>query len=368
MTDQSYMKRAIALARQGVGWVSPNPLVGAVIVKEGRIIGEGYHQHCGEPHAERNALSACTEDPAGATMYVTLEPCCHVGRQPPCVEAILDAGISRVVIGSRDPNPKVAGGGVKILKAHGITVETDFMQAECDALNPVFFHYIRTGRPYVVMKYAMTMDGKIAARTGASKWITGEDARTHVQTLRHRYRAIMAGVGTVLADDPRLTCRMEGGRNPIRIICDTHLRTPLTSTVVQTAREVPTILATCCQDPERQAPYAAQGCELLVTDEENGHVNLHQLMELLGKKEIDSILLEGGATLNWAALESGIVCHVMTYIAPKLLGGKEALTPVGGLGFPTPDEATGLELRAVSRIGDDILIESEVNGPVYRNC
>lgn len=211
MNDQDYMRRAIALAAQGAGWTAPNPMVGAVIVKNGRIIGEGFHQKCGELHAERNALAALTEPAQGATLYVTLEPCCHQGRTPPCTEAILQHGIRRVVIGSRDPNPLVSGKGAALLRQNGIIVEEDFLRAECDQLNPVFFHHITTGRPYVVMKYAMTLDGKIATRSGASKWITGAAARRHVHQLRGRYSAILAGIGTVLADDPLLNCRVPGG-------------------------------------------------------------------------------------------------------------------------------------------------------------
>ena len=214
MTAQDYMALALDLARKGAGWTSPNPMVGAVIVKDGRIIGQGYHALCGELHAERAALAACTEDPAGATMYVTLEPCCHQGRQPPCTDAILAAGIAHVVVGSGDPNPKVAGKGLDILRAHGVKVTEHVLEAECRALNDVFFHYIRTGKPYVVLKYAMTLDGKLAAYTGASQWITGEEARRHVHTQRNRFRSILVGVDTVIADDPQLTCRIEGGPQP----------------------------------------------------------------------------------------------------------------------------------------------------------
>lgn len=362
------MRRAISLAEGGVGWVSPNPLVGAVLVKDGRIIGEGYHQRCGGLHAERSALASCTEDPAGSTLYVTLEPCCHTGRQPPCVEAILEARIARVFIGSRDPNPQVCGKGVELLRRAGVEVITDFLRAECDALNPVFFHYIQTKRPYVVMKYAMTLDGKIAARTGASKWVTGETARLHVQGLRHRYRAIMVGVGTVLSDDPLLTCRVDGGRNPIRIVCDSQLRTPLDAQLVKTAREVPTILATCCADETRHRPYQDAGCTVLVTAEQNGHVDLSDLMEQLGAQEIDSILLEGGGTLNWAALESGIVNKVSAYVAPKLFGGRDAKTPVEGVGVSEPNQAFHLLHSRITRLGEDFLIESEVAPTVHRNC
>ena len=363
MNDKDYMRLALQLAKKGCGWTSPNPMVGAVVVKEGRIIGQGWHQQYGQAHAERNALASCTETPQGATMYVTLEPCCHYGKQPPCVDAILDAGIRRVVVGSADPNPLVAGKGIAILRAHGIDVTEHVLQEECDELNKVFFHYITTKRPFVSMKYAMTMDGKIAAYTGASRWITGEAARNHVQQQRHRFRGIMVGVGTVLADDPLLTCRMEGGRDPVRIICDTHLRTPLRSQVVTTAKQVPTILATCCGDPEKQAAYQQAGCRILFLEEQCGHVNLPQLMEQLGQEQIDSILLEGGGTLNWSALESGIVQQVQAYIAPKLFGGRDAKTPIEGAGVPLPDAAFRLKNSRLERLGEDFLIESEVEYP-----
>lgn len=367
MKDEEYMRLAIDLAKKGCGFVSPNPMVGAVIVKDGEIIGQGWHEKYGQPHAERNALASCKESPEGAVMYVTLEPCCHYGKQPPCVNAIMDAKIARVVVGSADPNPLVAGNGIRILKEHGVEVTENVLRKECDSINPVFFHYIQTKRPYVVLKYAMTLDGKIATCTGASKWITGEEARAHVQTQRHRFRAIMVGVGTVLADDPLLTCRMEGGRNPVRIICDSNLRTPLTSQIAETAHEVPTILATVCRDKERYAEYEKMGFRILCVKEKDGHPDLYDLMEQLGKEQIDSILLEGGGTLNWSALEAGIVNHVQAYIAPKIFGGKMAKSPVEGSGFFTPPEAVSLKNTNIMQLGEDYLLEGEVDN-VYRNC
>ena len=259
------MRRAISLAQKGVGWTNPNPMVGAVIVKDGRIIGEGYHRRCGELHAERNAIASLTEPAGGATIYVTLEPCCHYGKTPPCTEAILENGIKRVVIGSRDPNPLVSGKGANYLRAHGIEVEEDFLREECDRLNPVFFHYITTGKPYTVMKYAMTLDGKIATRTGASKWITGEEARRHVHALRGHYAAIMAGIGTVLADDPMLNCRLdreEGeAHQPLRVIVDSRLRIPEGSQICRSAREYPTVVA-CALDFDRDVEGAGRKSRL----------------------------------------------------------------------------------------------------------
>lgn len=368
MNDKEYMRSALALAKKGMGYTSPNPMVGAVIVKDGRVIGEGFHQRYTEAHAERNALAACIENPAGATMYVTLEPCSHYGKQPPCVEAILESGIKRVVVGSHDPNPLVNGRGIQILREKGLEVTEHVLENECDRLNEVFMHYIQTGRPYVALKYAMTLDGKITTCTGASKWITGETARRHVAGLRHRYSAIMVGVGTILEDDPLLTCRIEGGKNPVRIICDTRLRTPLNSKVVSTAEEVPTILATCCPDRDRQEAYENKGCTVLSVPETDGHVDLEVLMDLLGKRQIDSILLEGGGTLNWSALSCGIVRKVLAYVSPKLFGGKTAKTPVEGQGVKDPSQAFRLKNSRLAKLGEDFLIESEVEPHVHGNC
>lgn len=365
MNDRDYMALALKLAKRGLGWTSPNPLVGAVIVKEGRIIGQGYHTRCGGLHAEREALNTCMENPEGATLYVTLEPCCHQGRQPPCTEAILQTHIRRVVVGSTDPNPLVAGKGIDNLRNCGVEVETGVLRKECDALNRVFFHYIQSGRPYVVMKYAMTLDGRIATRTGASQWITGDAARTRVHQDRSRYRSIMAGVGTVLADDPLLTCRMEHGRNPVRIVCDTRLRTPMDSRIVRSAGEVPTVLAAGNVPPEKTAPYRAAGCQVWTLPETDGHIDLSALMERLGGEEIDSVLLEGGGTLNWAMLGANLVHRVQAYIAPKLFGGEDAKGAVGGLGVALPGHAALLEHLTITRLGEDILLEGEVKSHVY---
>jgi len=360
MDDQAYMSRAISLAIQGAGWTSPNPLVGAVIVKEGRVIGEGWHHRYGDLHAERDALKNCTEDPAGAVMYVTLEPCCHHGKQPPCTDALIEAGIRKVILGSGDPNPLVAGQGLRILREHGIEVVEGVMEKECREINDVFFHFIMTGLPFVAMKYAMTMDGKIACYTGESKWVTGEKARDHVQTLRNRYRGIMVGTGTVLADDPMLNCRMPGGRNPVRIICDSRLRTSLSAKVVQTAGEYETIIATCVKDPELLKPYEKYGVSFIRTEQEllSKQVDLQDLMRQLGERRIDSVLLEGGAQLNWSMLSKGYVHKVYTYIAPKLFGGTDAKSPIGGCGYPSPDTAVRLEPIKTVSLGEDLLIES----------
>ena len=360
MGDQEYMRRAIELARHGAGWTSPNPMVGAVIVKEGRVIGEGWHKKCGGLHAERNAFAALTEPARGATLYVTLEPCCHHGRTPPCTEAIMESGISRVVIGSRDPNPLVSGKGAALLREHGIIVEEDFLREECDTLNPVFFHYITTGRPYVVMKYAMTLDGKIATRTGASRWITGEAARQHVHRLRGRYSAVMAGIGTVLADDPLLNCRTGGGHQPVRIVTDSRLRIPMESQLVRTAKDHRTVLACSDACSEKESALHSFGVEVLRLPGQDGRVDLRALMEYLSREQIDSVLIEGGGQLHEAALRAGIVNHVCAYVAPKLFGGDGAKTPVEGMGVGLPDEGAALNNLQISRLGEDLLLEYDV--------
>jgi len=364
--DATYMEMAIELARGGTGYVNPNPLVGAVIVRDDRIIGAGFHREYGHPHAERNALAACTEDPEGSTIYVTLEPCCHYGKNPPCTDAIIEAGISRVVIGSRDPNPLVAGKGVILLRRAGIDVVEDFMKAECDELNDIFFYYITKNMPMVTLKYAMTMDGKIATSSGKSRWISCEASRQHTHRERARNMAIMVGVGTVIADDPLLTARYGNAPDPIRIICDSGLRTPLSAQVITTAgeqsfRSPRTIIATCVKDKDRLLPYEKAGAEIITVEpDETGKVNLCSLMEILGQRKIDSILMEGGSELSWSALNSGIVSRVQTYISPKLFGGAGARSPVGGIGVDSPDRAFMLKNKKITEIDEDCLIESEV--------
>lgn len=365
MNDESYMARALELAQRGVGRVNPNPLVGCVIVRDGKVIGEGWHTAFGELHAEREALADCArrqESPRGATAYVTLEPCCHFGKTPPCTEGLIEADVARVVVGTLDANPLVAGKGCEQLRAAGIQVDCGVLQEECEKINRVFFHYIQEKRPYVVAKYAMTLDGKIATRTGASKWITGEAARARVHADRNRFAAVMVGVNTVLADDPLLTCRMEGAvRNPVRIVCDTNLRTPLGARVVSSAHDAPTLIATCVADEARHAPYQERGCEVVVLPQDAAsHVDLPALMDALGARGIDGVILEGGATLLGAAFDAGIVSAVQAYVAPKVFGGASAPSPVGGAGVAVPADAVALGEPRVTPLGRDLLIECEV--------
>ncbi|MDT2860097.1 bifunctional diaminohydroxyphosphoribosylaminopyrimidine deaminase/5-amino-6-(5-phosphoribosylamino)uracil reductase RibD [Lactococcus lactis] len=358
--DEYYMDLAIVLAKKGGGNVNPNPQVGALIVKEGRIIGQGYHEKYGEAHAEINAFKSCNESPEGATLYVTLEPCAHQGKQPPCFEAIIKNRIKRVVIGHLDPNPLVSGKGIKAMREAGIEVSINVLEKECEELNKIFFYYVSQRLPYVMMKYAMTLDGKIATSAGQSKWITGEIARQKVHQDRSRFMAIMIGVETLILDDPQLSVRLENGKNPIRIICDTHLRSPLASKIISTATEIPTIIATAESDPEKQAPFLKAGCEIILVSYLEGRLNLKELTKKLGEKGIDSIILEGGGTLNASALKAGIVQKVQTYIAPKIFGGKEAPSPVEGHGIEQPNQAYLLERPQITYLGEDILLESEL--------
>ena len=372
MPEEKYMRRAIELAKKGSGHVNPNPLVGAVIVRDGEIIGEGYHECYGQLHAERNAIANAKKrgnSLEGSTIYVTLEPCCHYGKTPPCTEAIIEEKIARVVVGSDDPNPLVSGKGFQMLREKGIEVIPHFLKEKCDAMNHVFFHYIRTGTPYVAMKYAMTMDGKIACYTGDSKWVTGEESRAHVQTLRNHYKGIMAGIGTVLADDPMLNCRIEGGRDPIRIIADSHLRIPMDSQLVRTAGQQPLIVA-CLPDAdeEKAAQLQEKGVEVLripgvttadITEEQKEVISLPVLMKELGARKIDGILLEGGGQLNESALQAGIVDRIYCYIAPKIFGGAQAKTPVEGQGLTRAADAWQFNRIGMQEFEQDILLEYE---------
>lgn len=360
MNEKEYMALAIELAKKGVGNVNPNPFVGAVIVKDGKIIGQGYHEKYGGSHAEINAFKTCTENPYGGTLYVTLEPCSHSGKTPPCTKAIIANGLKKVVIGSKDPNPFVAGKGIKVLQSAGIEVEEGILEKECNELNSIFFHYITTGNPYVTMKYAMTMDGKIATRTGESQWITGICAREKVHQERNLHSGIMVGVGTVIADNPMLTCRLENGNNPVRIICDTNLSIPQESNILKTSKEIRTIIATACTDKVKQDAIRQWGCNIIILPYQDNYIDIRALMQELGDMGIDSVFIEGGSTLNYSALENGIVNKVQVYISPKIFGGTLAKTAVGGSGCEKIEQCIKLKNQRMFSLGEDILIESEV--------
>lgn len=362
--DEQWMRRALELAAGGMGHTAPNPMVGAVIVRDGRVIGEGFHEKYGQLHAERNALADCRqrgESPEGATIYVTLEPCCHYGKTPPCTEAVMENHLGRVVYGTTDPNPLVAGEGLEILRKSGIQVDGPVLEQECRDLNRHFFHYMTTGLPYVIVKYAMTADGKIATVTGDSQWITGETSRQHVHLTRKQVSAIMVGIGTVLADDPMLNCRIDEGVDPVRVICDTNLRIPLDSRIIRTAGSIRTIVA-CreIREPDLQAKAEAlrgAGAELLqVETDPDGHMDVGQVIRKLGEMKIDSILVEGGSQVNFSVLRTGLVSEVDVYIAPKFAGGAVAKTPVGGAGFAKLADCVELAAPEIERFGNDVLL------------
>ena len=361
--DIEYMRRAMELAERGVGFTNPNPMVGAVIVKGGKVIGEGWHERCGEWHAERNAFKNCTVPAEGATMYVTLEPCCHYGKTPPCTEAIIEHGIARVVVGMEDPNPLVAGKGIALLREAGIEVVCGVEEEALREQNRVFLKYISTKLPWVAMKTAMTLDGKIATRTGDSKWITGAEARAYVHELRHRFMAILVGIGTAVADDPLLNCRIEGRgvRQPIRVVVDSNARLSLDSQLVKTAGEYRTIVAHTRFAPEERVKALREtGVEMLLCKEKEGLVDVRNLLELLGQSGIDSILLEGGGSLNYTFLAEGLADELYAFIAPKIVGGMNAKTPVEGAGMEKMADAINLELENVLNIGHDVLLKLKV--------
>ncbi|MBP5304597.1 MAG: bifunctional diaminohydroxyphosphoribosylaminopyrimidine deaminase/5-amino-6-(5-phosphoribosylamino)uracil reductase RibD [Lachnospiraceae bacterium] len=359
MTDEDYMRRAIELAKKGEGRTNPNPLVGAVIVKNGEIIGEGYHERYGSLHAERNALKNCKVSPEDATIYVTLEPCCHYGKQPPCSLALIDSGVKKVVIGSRDPNPLVSGKGVMQLKEAGIEVVTDFLKEECDALNEVFFCFMEKKRPYVALKYAMSADGKITDNEGKSQWITGETARGHVHTLRNKYAGIIAGIDTVLADDPMLNVRgIEDPTQPVRIILDTNGKIPVSSKLVQSATEIPLIVACARIEAGKKQLLTDLGVKVLILPIKDGRVDLNALLEALYEEKIDSILVEGGGRVNGSFLTEGLFDKVYAYVGGMLLGG-EGKSPIAGGGVAL-NEAVRLIPSDIKCFDNDVLIEYRV--------
>lgn len=360
------MKRALELAENGVGRTNPNPLVGAVIVKEGRIIGEGWHEKYGKAHAEVNAINhaernatdnAAAASVEGSTVYVNLEPCCHHGKTPPCTELLISKGVKRVVIGTLDPNPLISGKGAQRLRDAGIDITIGVMEQECKRLNEVFFSYIQNHRPFVVLKAAMSLDGKIAAPSGESKWITEESARKDVQLLRNRYSSIMVGVETIIKDDSELTCRIDGGRNPRRIILDSCLRIPLDRKVL-TDQQANRTMMVCTERASRSKAdrLKALGAELLYCRSKDNRIDLEDLMEKLGSLQIDSILLEGGATVNDSAFSQGIIDKIILYVAPKIIGGEKSKTVVGGLGIDRLDQAYPLRIESMERVGEDLKI------------
>lgn len=354
------MARALQLALRGAGHTRPNPMVGAVLVKDGRIIGEGWHKQYGGPHAEVNAFASATEDPEGATLYVSLEPCSHYGKTPPCADLIIRKKVARVVAALEDPNPLVSGRGFRKLRANGIRVTVGVLAEEARHINDVFLTYVTRKRPFVLYKAAMSLDGKIACHTGESQWISSEKSREEVQRLRGILSGIMVGAGTVIADNPRLTCRMEEYENPARIIVDGKLRVPFESRIShEPGRNI--ILTTSEASPEKKKALENLGVELIEADsEEPGKVDLKSAMLALGIKGIDGILLEGGPTLAASALEAGIIDAVRFYIAQKIIGGREAPSPFAGTGAAHMNEVVPLTDAVYGTSGDDLWIQAYI--------
>lgn len=353
--DVTYMKRALALAKKGIGKTCPNPAVGCVIVKNGIIIGEGWHKRAGGHHAEIHALEMAGDKAHGADVYVTLEPCSHTGKTPPCCNALIRAGVKRVVAGMRDPNPQVNGGGLLALDQVGIETLCGVMEDECRAINRPFLKFITTGLPYVTYKCAMTLDGKIASISGSSRWISGEASRKIVHRMRAESNAIMVGVDTVIADNPQLTVRHIKGNNPLRIIVDSHLRTPLNSSMLCNGMAKGTIIATIESDPALHERYLNCGARVVVCSAENKRVNLHDLWSRLGALNIHSLLLEGGSSLAGEALKCGLIDECVFFYAPKVIGS-DGLAPLAITGITDmADSIRFRDLRA-RRVGDDIMV------------
>lgn len=360
--DEKYMRLAMQLAGNAIGRTSPNPLVGAVIVKDNRVVGCGWHRKAGTPHAEVHALNQAGELAQGADVYVTLEPCAHYGKTPPCAKALVEAKVKNVYGGLLDVNPKVAGKGFKILEDAGIHVEYGFLQDELRKQNEVFFKWIEHKKPFIVLKAAMTLDGKIATATGQSKWITNETSRVYGYKLRDIYDGIMVGINTVIEDNPMLTARVDGGKSPIRIVVDSSLRIDINANVVQD-KSAKTIVATTDKaDKDKILKLQAQDVDVIVVDkDENDKVDIEKLLDILGQQNICSILVEGGATLSGSFVAKKLVDKVYFFIAPKIVGGKEAKTPVAGTGILNLQEALALKDIQIEKLEEDILIIGRVD-------
>lgn len=354
--DEKMMKRAIALAKRGIGKTVPNPAVGCVIVKDGVIVGEGWHKKAGTPHAEVNALRQAGEMARGADVYVTLEPCAHFGKTPPCVDALIAAKVSRVYIGMVDPNPKVCGEGILMLRTAGIEVVDSVLEDNCRSLNEPFIKHMITGLPFVILKSAMTLDGKTATASKDSKWVTSDKSRQYVHKLRARLDAIMVGVGTVIADDPLLTSRIPAGKDPLRVIVDSSLRIPLSSHVLHVDSSAKTVLATISDDEVQIARIMDTGAEVLRCRQNNGCVDLHDLFVKLGELGVQSLLLEGGGKLAGEALRCGLIDKCMFFYAPKVVGG-EGIGPFSGKGAELMVNALTFKNISIKKIGSDILVQ-----------
>lgn len=355
--DSHFMQLAFELAKKAEGKTSPNPLVGAVIVKDGEIIGHGYHKKAGMPHAEIEAMNSVNDKSLlkGSTLYVIFEPCCHYGRTGPCTKAVIEAGISRVVASIKDPNPKVNGKGFKELAQAGIRCEYGMMEKETAKLNEAFIKYKTKNVPFVILKAAMSLDGKIATKTGHSKWISSEESRRYVHELRNRVDAVIVGINTVLYDNPRLTCRIENGKDPLRIILDSSLKIPLHSRILADKNALIATTNSC--DKSKIRKLEEKGIGVIVVRKDEKKVDLKELMHELALRSITHVMIEGGSEVAASALKEGIVDKVIYFIAPKIIGGKDTKTPIGGEGIAEMENALQLKDVDVRKIGDDIIVE-----------
>ena len=360
LDDNYYMRMAIRLAGKGIGKTNPNPMVGAVIVKDGKIIGRGYHKKCGDCHAEINAINNVKGSIRGSTFYITLEPCSHYGRTPPCVDTLIKKKLERVVVGTPDPNPEVNGKGIKILRSKGIKVDVGILDTECRQLNEHYFKFIKSGIPYVSVKYAQTLDGRIATKTGDSQWISSEASRKYVHFLRSTNDGIMVGAGTVIADNPQLTVRHVKGKNPLRIIIDSNLRIPIKSSVLTDDNPHQTIIATTSNAPARKITAIKKlGAEVLVVKKErNGKVSFSSLLKELGKREIMSVLVEGGSGMITALLKVNLVDKMIIPISPRILG--KGLEAIGDLNINKIKDAIKFSSFKTMKKGDDIIFEGTI--------
>jgi len=357
MDDERWMKRALHLAEKGKGRTSPNPMVGAILVKGGKMVGEGYHAKAGEAHAEIVALQQAGEEAEGAILYLNLEPCTHYGKTPPCVPQVIEAGVKRVVIGMEDPNPLVKGKGIEILRKAGLDVEVGILEKECRRLNEAFCKYILKKEPFVVLKVAATLDGKMATRNGDSKWISGEASRRFVHKLRDQVDGVLVGIGTVLKDNPMLTARIRGGRDPYRIVLDSRLKIPEEAKVIGTSPSKAIIASTELAPKDKIEKLEKRGVQILILDSKEGRVNLKSCLSKLGEMGMMNLLVEGGSQVNGSFLDEGVIDKLLLFLSPKLIGDQQALGIFGGKGASNLQKATALKEIKAKRIGEDILLE-----------
>jgi diaminohydroxyphosphoribosylaminopyrimidine deaminase/5-amino-6-(5-phosphoribosylamino)uracil reductase len=360
MDDERWMKLALHLAEKGRGRTSPNPMVGAVLVKRGKVVGDGYHARAGEPHAEIVAIENAGEKAKGATLYLNLEPCTHYGRTPPCVPAVIKAGVRKVVVGIEDPNPLVKGRGLTHLKQAGLDVKVGILEKECHRLNEAFFKYIVKHEPFIILKMAATVDGKLATRNGESQWITGEPSRRFVHRLRDQVDGVVVGTGTVLKDDPMLTARIRGGRDPYRIVFDSRLRIPENAKVFDLSPSKAIVATTEMAPQDKIERLQEKGARVLISDSKLGKVDLKSSLLKLGELGLMSLLVEGGGQINGSFLDQGLIDKIFLFLSPKLIGDPMAPGIFSGAGVASLKEAISIKDLKVKKIGEDILLEGYV--------